>query len=451
MANDKTPIVAALAAATCALLGSSLPDPVQAQEEPKWDFNTALLYYGEDNDRVQDLSLNILARRNFVDDRFLTAGLTVDALTGASPNGALPQSVAQTFTQPSGGRTYTISPEEIPTDDTFRDSRVAVNVNWQQPLGRLYQLNVGASASAEYDYVHTGLNARISRDFNQKNTTLSAGLALAHDTLDPVGGVPLALTPMRLADRGDDDDDEGGGGGGISANGWSSKESKDVLDVVFGLTQVVSRNFLFQANYSFSDASGYLNDPYKILSVVDGVTGDAVPLVPDPVFDGPSHLYLYEHRPDERVKHSLYLQGKYNMAGKVLDLSYRYMSDDWEIDSHTLEARYRWPVGRSSYLEPHLRYYTQTEASFYTPSIVDGAPLPGYASADYRLGNFDAFTVGLKYGWTTNSGNDASVRLELYQQLGDIPSQQLIGNQLGRDNYPDLNAIILQFGYRFGL
>jgi hypothetical protein len=161
MTREASSIKAALAAATCTLLGTSAPDPVQAAEEPTWDFNTALLYYGEDNDRVQDLSLNVLARRNFVDDRFLTLGITVDALTGASPNGALPQSVAQTFTQPSGRRTYTIEPGEIPTDDTFRDTRAALTAGWQQPLGRLYQFGVGISASAEYDYLHTGVNARL--------------------------------------------------------------------------------------------------------------------------------------------------------------------------------------------------------------------------------------------------------------------------------------------------
>ena len=82
---------------------------------------------------------------------------------------------------------------------------------------------------------------------------------------------------MRLADGGDDDDD-GGGGGGASAAGRSIDDTKDVFDLVVGVTQVVSRNFLFQVNYSFSDSSGYLNDPYKILSVVDGLTGDPVPV-----------------------------------------------------------------------------------------------------------------------------------------------------------------------------
>jgi hypothetical protein len=87
------------------------------------------------------------------------------------------------------------------------------------------------------------------------------------------------------------------------------------------------------------------------------------------------------------------------MDGKVLDLSYRYMTDDWEIDSHTVDLRFRWPLGDRSYVEPHIRYYSQSEAEFYRSSLIDGEALPEYASADYRLGNFDAVTVGAKYGW----------------------------------------------------
>jgi len=433
---DKRSITNALAAATCTLLGSTAPEPVLAQEEPGWSFNTSLLYYGEDDDRVQDLSLKTLSKRTFVDDRYLSLGLTVDALTGASPNGALPQSVAQTFTQPSGKNTFTTPPGEFPLDDTFRDTRVAITADWEQPLGRLWAMNIGASASKEFDYLHLGLNAKISRDFNNRNTTLSGGFAVAMDDVDPIGGTPTGLTQMLPV-------------GDLSNRRGS--ESKDIFDVILGVTQVVSRNFLMQVNYSYSDSSGYLSDPYKILTVVDGVTGDAVPLLPlFPQDQGPSHLNYFEHRPDSRSKHSLYTQGKYYMNGKVLDASYRYMTDDWEIDSHTIDVRLRWPVGGDKYLEPHLRFYTQTAAEFYQLSLIDGDPLPEYASADYRLGDFDAITLGMKYGWKTGGGNDMNVRLELYRQSGNVSTSQLIGNQVGRDNYPDLNAIIFQFGYKFG-
>ena len=432
--SDNQSISAALAAATCSLLGGGIPAPVDAQEEPDWDFNTSLLYYGEDDDRVKDYSVSAIARRMFVDDRFLTIGLTVDVLTGATPNGAIKQDVPQTFTRPSGDGAYTVAAGELPLDDTFKDTRAAFTVSWQQPVGEASLINIGASASHEYDYTHIGLNAKFARDFNRRNTTLSAGIAVSMDSLDPVGGAPTPLTPML--DVGDKSNRRG-------------DEDKDVLDIVVGVTQVVSRNLIVQANYSYSNSDGYLTDPYKVLSLVDGTTGDTLPRVPTPGAEGPSHQFLFENRPDDRTKHSIYGQAKYYMNGKVLDASYRFMTDDWEIDSHTVDVRYRIPFGADRFFEPHLRFYTQTEAEFYMLSISDSQPLPGFASADYRLGDFDAITLGIKYGWKTRNDNEMSVRVEGYRQTGSIPGNQLIGNQATRDNYPDLNAIIVQLGYRF--
>jgi len=425
----------ALATATCALLGTSA-SPVQAQEEHTWDFNTALLYYGESDDRVKAYSVALLARRSFADDKLLTLGLTVDSLTGATPFGAAPMDVAQTITRPSGNSTFTVPDTELPLYDGFRDTRVAVHASWEQPLGRLYSGSAGLSFSDEYDYTHAGLSFGLSRDFNKRNTTVSLGVALSKDEYDVIGGAPIPLTPM------------------LDVGDFSNKldtDDKDVVDLLFGVTQVVSRNLLVQMNYSYSDSSGYLNDPYKILSVVDPVTGDTLARTPTPGVEGPSHEFLFESRPDERVKHSLYTQAKYFMNGKVLDISYRYMTDDWDIDSHTIDARFRIPFGDRRYIEPHIRFYTQTEANFYRASLTDGEPLPLFASPDYRLGAFDAITAGAKYGWKTNSGHDFSVRLEYYMQDGDVPSGQLIGNQLQRNLYPGLDAIIFNFSYGFGL
>jgi len=429
------PISAALAAATCSLLGSAIPTQVDAQEPSDWDFNTSILYYGEDNDRVEDFSVKAIARRMFVDDRSLSLGMTVDVLTGATPNGAIKQDVVQTFTRPSGNGFYSVGPGELPLDDTFKDTRVALTANWQQPVGDTSLVNIGGSVSSEYDYTHLGINAKVARDFNQRNTTVSAGLAYSMDDLDPVGGAPMPLTPML--DVGDTSNRMG-------------DQDKDVLDVVLGVTQVVSRTLVVQANYSYSYSDGYLTDPYKVLSLVDGVTGDTLLRTGGiPVEGGPSHQFLFESRPDERTKHSLYTQAKYYVDGKVLDISYRFMTDDWEIDSHTVDLRYRWPLAGDSYIEPHLRFYTQSEAEFYLLSIDNSQPLPRYASNDYRLGDFDGITAGLKYGWRTGAGNDMSVRVEWYRQSGTVPGSQIIGNQANRDNYPDLNALIVQFGYRF--
>ncbi|MGI9263207.1 MAG: DUF3570 domain-containing protein [Woeseiaceae bacterium] len=433
---EKKSVAATLATATCALLGTTSASPVKAQEEHTWEFDTALLYYSEADDRVEDVSLNILGQRNFLDDRVLSFGLAVDTLTGATPLGATPFDGPQTFTTPSGKKTHSTPANEIPLDPSFLDTRYAVSANWQQPFGQVNTVNVGFSFSDEYDYTHLGANLTLSRDFNKRNTTVSFGLSAAQDDWSPVGGAPDPLTPML--DVGD-------------LSNRLGDQSKDIFDVVLGVTQVINQSLVAQLNYSYSNSSGYLNDPYKILSIVDPVTGDPIPRTPPPGTEGPSHEYVFEGRPDDRTKHSIYAKAKYYMSGKVLDISYRYMTDDWEIDSHTLDARFRWPVSDRSYLEPHFRYYTQSHADFYRVSLVDGGPLPAYASADYRLGEFDAITAGLKYGWETSAGRDVSFRLEYYMQDGDAPSGQVIGNQAQQDLYPDLDAVIFQVSYSFGL
>jgi hypothetical protein len=442
MADKDVKIGTALAAATCSLLGTATPGVSRAADaEPRWDIDSAFLYYGESDGRVKDLSLSSHATRDFGDDRKLGLDLSVDSLTGASPSGAIASGGAQTFTSPSGRRTYSTPAGEIPLDDSFLDTRFALSGSWSQPFARLYTVNAGLGFSSEYDYQHIGANFGLTRDFNQRNTTLSAALAYAQDTIKPVGGLPLGLTQMT--DAVDDDM--------RPANRGDGSDSKNVLDVLLGVTQVLGRHTVLRVNLSYSDSSGYLTDPYKILSVVDPVTGELIGRTPAPGAAGPTGVYLFERRPDSRRKEGVYAEVRHDFSGKVLQLGYRFSTDDWEVDSHTLETRLRLPLGGASYLEPHVRYYQQTAASFYRYSLPDAAPLPEFASADARLSDMSAFTVGLKYGHVTAGGNEWNARLEFYRQTAEAPREVLIGNQLGNAQMPDFNAVILQFGYHFKL
>jgi hypothetical protein len=423
-------IGAPLAAATCALLGQAVSGEVKAQELAPWDVDTSLLIYSEANSRVQDLSLNAMARKELREDGFLNLTLALDTLTGASPSGAAPSTVVQTFTRPSGNAQYVVPATEAPLDDTFQDTRTAISASWEWPVTRLALLNVGASLSDEYDYTHAGINARVARDFNNRNTTLSFGLALANDTIDPVGGSPVPLAPML--GLGDSTNKRGG-------------RSKDVTDLLFGVTQVINRKTLVQLNYSLSNSDGYLTDPYKVLSVVDPLTGA---LVPGPAGSG-LFRYLYESRPDARDKQSLFALMKRDLGGNVLEASYRYMTDDWGIDSHTVDVHYRWNLTEGRYVQPHVRFYTQNEADFYRTVLFSGQPVPQFATADYRLGKFDGLTFGVKYGQETQRG-EWSARVEWYRQTGDPDLGARIGALSGLDLYPELNALIAQLSYKFG-
>ncbi len=131
----KRPIGASLAAATCGLLGALPSAPVIAQEAGDWNIDSSLLYYGESDGRVTDVSLDVGIRRALDEDRAFNFNLTIDSLTGATPNGAVPANFLQTFTGASGGNSYTVQPGELPLDPTFLDTRVALSGGWQQSLG----------------------------------------------------------------------------------------------------------------------------------------------------------------------------------------------------------------------------------------------------------------------------------------------------------------------------
>ncbi|NQY88985.1 MAG: DUF3570 domain-containing protein [Colwellia sp.] len=441
--KTNTNIKAALTIATAALLGTS--NAAQAEttstagvEESAWEFDSAFLFYSE-VDRVSASEAIINATKTFADDQVLNLKLTVDVLTGASANGAVAQPNVQTFTRPSGNGQYTITAGDTPLDDTFHDTRVQLNGQWTQLIAPNYTASGGVHISKEYDYLSLGINGNIAFDFDRKNSTFSAGFSYFQDTFTPEGRIPKPFTSMLIGDSssGSWDDD-------FSETRIGSEDTKTTTDILLGFTQVINRRMISQFNYSYSMVDGYLTDPFKILSVVSDFNA------PD---SGIAQDYIYESRPDSRIKQSIYAQSLYHFEHSVLDISYRYMWDDWKITSHTIDSRFRIPLGdtfgRESYIQPHFRFYQQSAAEFYQPFLIDGDTLPAYASADYRIGEMTTFTVGLKYGLLVNNGDDLSFRLEYYRQIPTNAGFDEPGVLNDVDLYPTIDAIIGQVTYSF--
>ena len=87
-----------LAMATSALLGQ----PALASSEGTWQADTAVLFYSESDNRVQAIEPAVNLTRTFADESSVNLRVVYDTLTGASPNGAAPASIPQTFTSASG-------------------------------------------------------------------------------------------------------------------------------------------------------------------------------------------------------------------------------------------------------------------------------------------------------------------------------------------------------------
>lgn len=410
--KKKKSVRSALALATSSMLAASMQPASSAETGSDWDVDSAILFYSE-KDRVSVIEPVVRARKEIGEDEFLNLRLVLDALTGSSANGAIPQSSPQTFTSPSGDSTYTTPANETPLDPSFHDTRGAFSIDWEKPVNKTLRAIYSANFSKEFDYTSLGLSAQYAWDFNQRNTTFTTGISYNMDLVNPVGGIPVGMSAMPTTTA-------------ISKATSGADDTKNVAELLLGVTQVIDRKTLMQFNYTYGNESGYLTDPYKILSVVDG--SDNLRLV-DP--------YLYENRPDSRTRQALYWKTLHQFTEDVVDFSYRYYWDDWGINSHTFDVKYRFELDGNDYIQPHFRYYTQNEADFYHYKLVDGA-IPEYASADYRLGKLTTMTYGIKYGIELDKQSEFSVRAELMKQSVDAEGP-----------VPDVDAAILQLNYSF--
>ncbi|MEY2688506.1 MAG: hypothetical protein RL375_2704 [Pseudomonadota bacterium] len=431
----------ALATATAALLAAG---PAAAQSVPAapaaakpsgasatdrdtvtWQVDAAVLQYSESGGRVKATEPIVSLKRSDGDDRITSLRLTLDTLTGASPTGAVPQPQVQTTTSASGESTFSTQAGDIPMDHSFKDQRVALNLSHEQPVGANRRLSLGANLSGETDFASVGLSTALAQDFNDKNTTLSLGLAYEYDFIKPVGKTPSPLQPHDQIYR------------------LGKTQTRGVVDLLLGYTQVVNRRWISQFNIGPGWGSGYFNDPYKVLSVVDGVTG---------LETGDNKVS--EARPRKRNRLTLYWQNKLHVDTGVLDLALRRYRDSWGIQATTLEARYRHDLAKGWFVEPQWRSHRQGAADFYRPYLVDGvdylsiahAPTRSHASADPRLAKFTAQTVGIKLGITLGQGRELGLRLASYRQKM-APVEGAPGYLATVPLVDDLKASMVMLGY----
>lgn len=440
----------ALAAAAAGLLAGGHAKAQEAPADaPTTTIDSALLVYHEVN-RVQAIEPELNVSHQIDEDSTFSFGVAADSLTGATPLGAVPSSLPQTYVRPykviplgtpvtvttaSGGSTVvivppptgaktqtlgastTVPPNTYPLDHGFYDRRLAGHLGWEQALTQTLKLDGGVAYSKEHDYRSESVHVGLSQDFNAHNTTVSAALNYESDLSFPLGGTPTPLTAMNAEWKGPD-------------------TSLHEMDAVVGITQVMNRRWLATLSYSYSDAHGYQTDPYKIISVVDSVTGQP-------------NEQLYESRPDLRRKQSIFFDNKIHLSSDVIAASLRAYKDDWGIKSVTADLRYRWQMGPDYYLEPHLRYYQQGAADFFHYYLVSGQAIPQYASADTRLAKFHAQTYGLKFGMPFDETSEVSVRIEYYDQQGNGSPAGAIGQLQQQNLFPDLKAYTLLLGYTY--
>ena len=250
----------------------------------------------------------------------------------------------------------------------FKEKRTGVDVSLTRYLARAsVTVALGSSDENDYDSRFGSVQATFASDDN--NTTWQLGAGLALDRIDPVN---LAVKDER----------------------------KRTVDLMAGVTQVLTARDIVQAVLTHVRGRGYFSHPYKYV----------------------------DSRPRERDQDSVLLRWNHYLAasGATSRLSYRYTNDSYAIRSHTLAGEYVQPLG-SWTLTPSLRLYTQSAASFYFDPVYDqrfGAPFPpnyvfGAArdmTADQRMSAFGAATLGIKLARQIGKNTTLDFKWEEYRQ-----------------------------------
>ena len=418
---------ARLRAAACVLLAVGAPTLAHAQAQviagdPQWRFDATGLIYSE-KARTTIVEPVASIARLFAGGTQLSARFSLDAMTGASPSGAQASNKVQTVTSASGN-TSTQSATDVPTKP-FHDLRGALDLGWDQPIGSLLTLSSGGHVSRERDYSSLGGHAQAALDLDHHLVTLTFGGGVNHDQVSPIGGihrggVPTSDPNLLLPD---------------------TRRPKDVTDGLVGISRVLTRRWMVSANGSRTHEQGYLTEPYKVLSLIDATgtpatTTDGVP------------IEVTENRPATRNRNAVVGNSVYHLETDVLYASYRYYWDDWGVKSHTLDLKYHFDLPEHDYVLPHVRLYTQTQASFFHFALPLGEGLPTFASSDARLGPLHSLTLGVTYGFTLpDQPGDFTVRGEYIRQWGDGHPANAIGVQQQLDLFPSEDIFDLTAGY----
>lgn len=276
--------------------------------------------------------------------------LVYDSVSGATPNGGMPTADRATWLSE-------IKP------DTRRAGSLAAAIGWG-----INTTTPQFAYSLENDYESFGYSLNHSFDFNDKNTTVTLGLAITHDRI-------------------------------FAATLGGDTRHKDSGDLLIGVTQLLGPKTFLTANFTFGTAHGYLDDPYK---------GIHIPYYPDPLNPDPAAVTFRESRPDVRDKQIGYLSLTHFVTplNASVEGSYRLYHDSYGILSHTLSLAWYQKVGKFLILAPMFRFVDQNQADFYMTQLPGDytlndpndpfyAPLPTYYSSDYRLSAMQTFTYGL--------------------------------------------------------
>jgi len=199
--------------------------------------------------------------------------------------------------------------------------------------------------STENDYIGKAIFLNYTRQLNEQNTAIGIGFSQSDDKWEPIYDRDLP------------------------------RDDRAERKIDFSINQLLSPTASIQFVYSNMYSEGFLSSPYH--SVVQ------------------DDFAKFENYPETRSGHAFAVKGVVLLNDdNSMNYSYRYYTDDWEIDSHTVNLEWLSDFSKTITSGLRVRYYTQTAASF-SKEVGAYNVSDEYFAVDYRMSAFDSYDVGI--------------------------------------------------------
>ena len=214
----------------------------------------------------------------------------------------------------------------------------------------IYSLSVTESKESDYEAQTVSFGA--SQDFFGDLTTISLGYARGTDDIFRRGDPLFSADAERQHFR-------------------------------FGLTQVLTRNWITSLSHEMVTDEGYLNNPYR--SVRYEVGG--------------SYSFQAERYPNTRTSEATAWRTAYYLPWRAaLHAEYRRFEDSWGIDASDWSVAMIQPWRDQLEVEVRYREYSQTSADFYS-DLFPFQDAQNFLARDKELSTFDSTSYGFAVSW----------------------------------------------------
>lgn len=327
--------------------------------------------YDEDSGKTTINAPHIEINKDFGMDYTLNLSYVHDTVTGASP--IFYDTTTGATTRFTSG---TLLKKNIKYGDVnYEEERNSVGLSLTKRFESRDELIVGINYSKEYDYKSLELSAEYLYYLNSsKNQSLSFGVSTQKNdilTYDTTSGASSKVMDL------------------------------DVLSAEIGFTQVLDKTSSLKSSVFYANEDGYLSNPYMRV-VRDYNTSPKI---------------TEDSKPDIRDAYGIMFQYSKAFNDAInINSSYRYYSDDWGIDSHTINAEVYYQLDPKLILGIGTRYYTQTKADFYSGEI-DFFSNEEDASSDLRMSDFESLNYRFSVDYKLNDTISLNGSINYYEQV----------------------------------